>query len=111
MTASNQAFFGICYTGMSDCWMEDCGNVSSQMQAAIFETAAEAQQFLDTRRLRRGFRPRLRVEEISVERIAGMAAKAQEYADSPPLPFGDHNAMWAARAEVLRGFLPLSMAA
>lgn len=104
----NRTFFGIRYGAASDdMWMNEGGNIGSEMLAAIFDSAEDAQRFLDTRRLRRGFRPRLKVEPISTARIAEMAATAQEYADSEPLPHGNHNAEWAARAEVLRGFLPL----
>lgn len=105
--APNEAFFGIRYGTEADMWLNDEGNIGSEMLAAIFDSAEAAQKFLDTRRLRPGFRPRLKVTPISTARIAEMAAEAQEYADSPPLPHGNHNAEWAARAEVLRGFLPL----
>jgi len=108
--SSNRAYFSIRYVGM-DMWMEDCGNLSSQLNAAIFDTVEDAQRFLDTRRLRRGFRPNLKVQEVAVERIAEMAEEAQRYSEGPKLPFGNHEAEWAARAEVLRTYLPLEMAA
>lgn len=96
----NRAYFGIQYVSGSDMWLNEGGNIGSQMCAEIFDTAEEAQRFLDTRRLRPGFRPHLRVTLIPVARLFEMAATAQKYAT-------DHgDAFWTARAAVLANLLP-----
>ena len=106
--AQNQAFFAICHNNVADCWMNEGGNLQSQIGAIIFETAAEAQQFLDTRRLRRGFRQSLAVREVSLETIRELAGTARHYSTLPPLPARDDRQMWADRAEHLSAFLPLA---
>jgi hypothetical protein len=106
---TNAAYFGIKYSGSTDVWMESCGNLSSQIMAEIFETAAEAQAFLDTRRLRRGFRQSLAVAPIAVETIRELAATARHYSTLPPLPARDDRQEWADRADALESLLPLTV--
>jgi hypothetical protein len=105
----NAAYFGIQYTGSANVWMEPCGNLSSQLMAKIFETATEAQAFLDTRRLRRGFRQSLAVAPIAVETIRELAATARDYSTLPPLPARDDRQEWADRADALESLLPLTV--
>lgn len=106
---ANAAFFGIQYTGLADTWMNPTGNLQSQIGAAIFETETEAQAFLDTRRLRRGFRQSLGVAPIEVETIRELAATARHYSTLPPLPALDARQEWADRADALEALLPLTV--
>ncbi len=106
---TNAAYFGIQYTGLGDGWMNPGGNIQSQIGAAIFETETEAQAFLDTRRLRRGFRRSFEVAPIAVETIRDLAAKARHYSTLPPLPARDDRQEWADRADALEALLPLTV--
>lgn len=108
-TIANRSYFGIQYVGMANVWMNPEGNLQGQTLAAIFETAEEAQQFLDTRRLRRGFRQSLAVQPISTETIRSMVATCREYAAMPALPACDDRREWSDRADALEDLLPLTV--
>lgn len=108
ITRANRAIFGIKHVDMRDCWMTECGNLQGQTGAIFFETREEAQRFLDTRRLRRGFRPKLSVAEVSCATIAELVAFAREAAVDAVYPKADHRPLWAARAAYLETFLPLA---
>ena len=108
-TLANQSFFAVQYVGMSDCWMNHGGNLQSQIGALFFETSEDAQTFLDTRRLRRGFRANLAVSPVAVETIRELAAKARHYSTLPPLLACDDRQEWADRAAVLAALLPLTV--
>lgn len=107
----NKTHFGIKHVRMSDMWMNTGGNLQGQVLCAIFDTGEEAQRFLDSVRLRPGFRKALSVTEISDETIFDLAADALKYSRMEPLPARDDRAKWAARHDYLRGLLPLSIAA
>lgn len=104
----NREFFGIQHGDVADCWMNPGGNLQSQIGAIIFETREEAQTFLDSRRLRRGFRQHLSVQPIAVDTIRDLAAKASHYSTLPPLPARDDRKEWADRAEALTALIPLA---
>jgi hypothetical protein len=108
MTYANRAIFGIKHIDMRDCWMTECGNLQGQTGAILFETREEAQRFLDTRRLRRGFRPRLAVAEVTCATVAELAAFAREASVTAIYEKADHRPLWAARAAYLETFLPLA---
>jgi hypothetical protein len=108
MTTANRAFFAIKHTEVRDMWMIDEGNLQSQIGAIIFETSEDAQRFLDTRRLRRGFRAKLVVAEVSVETIRALAKMAREFSAEPATQYNDGRPYWTARAEYLEAFLPLA---
>lgn len=78
-------------------------------EVAAILTREDAQQFLDTRRLRRGFRPNLAVAEVAVDTIRQLAATARHYASLPPLPARDDRQEWADRAVALEALLPLTV--
>lgn len=110
MTAlANEAIFAVQYVGMSDAWMNDTGNIQGQVCAAFFIEREEAQRFLDTRRLRRGFRARLAVQPVAVETVRELAATARHYSTLPPLPARDDRQEWADRADALAAILPLTV--
>lgn len=75
---TNRAFFAIRYGLDGDVWMNQFGDLGSRTRCRVFETADEAQTFLDGRRLRRGFRPRLSVQPLSADDIRDMANDAAE---------------------------------
>ena len=108
-TLANQSFFAVQYVGMTDMWMNDGGNLQSQIGARFFETREDAQTFLDTRRLRRGFRASLAVSPVAVETIRDLAATALHYSTLPALPARDDRKEWADRAAVLAALLPLTV--
>lgn len=108
MTHANRAIFGIKHIDMRDCWMTACGNLQGQTGAIFFETREEAQRFLDTRRLRRGFRPRLAVAEVSCATVAELVAFARDGAATAIYEKADHRPYWAERAAYLETFLPLA---
>lgn len=108
MTTANRAYFGIQHVRMADCWMNDEGNLQGQIGAIIFDTREEAQLFLDSRRLRRGFRQNLAVAEIAAAVIRDMERDARGYSATAIYPAADHRPYWAGRADYLAGFLPLA---
>lgn len=108
ITRANRAIFGVKHTEVSNMWMTECGNLEGQTGAIFFETREEAQRFLDTRRLRRGFRSRLAVAEVTCATIAELAAFAREASVTAIYEKADHRPHWAARAAYLETFLPLA---
>jgi hypothetical protein len=108
MTIANRAFFAIKHTDVRDCWMNEGGNLQGQTGAIIFETSEDAQRFLDTRRLRRGFRRSLAVAEVSVVTIKDLANTAREFAAMPSQAVNDDRPYWAQRAAYFETFLPLA---
>lgn len=111
VTRANRAIFGIKHTEVRDLWMIDDGNLQSQIGAIFFDTREEAQRFLDTRRLRRGFRPKLAVAEVCTETVLELAECAREYAsgEPPESPRAyDCRPYYRERAEYLAAFLPLA---
>jgi hypothetical protein len=111
ITPANRAFFAIQHKPGAysfQMWMTECGNLQAPVGAILFETREEAQRFLDTRRLRRGFRPKLAVAEVSVVTIRDLANTAQEFAVMPSEGVRDDRSYWAARAAYFEAFLPLA---
>lgn len=85
--------YAIRYTNDADIWMNDEGNLGSKTLCALFDTADAAQAFLDTRRLRRGFRENLSVQPIERAEVLTMVEIVREFAE--------RDAFWQARLDAL----------
>lgn len=104
----NRALFGIQYVATHDTWMNGEGNLQAQIGALFFDTREDAQRFLDGRRLRRGFRPRLQVSQVDFATVRQLASDARGYSTTAVYPAADHRPYWLERAEYLESFLPLA---
>lgn len=95
----SNTFHAIRYANDADIWMNDFGDLGSKALCALFDTADAAQTFLDTRRLRRGFREHLTVQPLSRDEVLKMLDEANEclkVADK----YGQ-GAFWQARLDAL----------
>lgn len=105
--ATNAALFVIQYED-ADIWMLDDGNLGSLCLARVFDTAAAAQLFLDTRKLRPGFRPCLAVQTLTDAQLQRMLDDALECHACAVRHNGDV-AGWVATVARIRALLPLSV--
>lgn len=103
----NTALFVIQYED-ADIWMLDDGNLGSLCLARVFDTVSAAQLFLDTRKLRPGFRPCLAVQPLTEDMIHRMVEEAAKAYACAVRHNGDVDG-WLATGARIRALLPLSV--
>ena len=103
----NRALYAIQY-GALDMWMNERGNLGSLTLCQVFEGADEASAFLATRKLRRGFRPKLEVKSLTTADLRTMVADAGDCLNSAERHGGD-TGLWTNRIALLMAFLPLEV--
>jgi hypothetical protein len=104
----NRALYAIQY-GSGDIWMNERGDLGSLTLCKVFDGEEEASTFLGSRKLRRGFRPRLAVRPLTTADLRTMVESAEECLDSATAHGGD-TGLWRNRIELLRAYLPLTTA-
>lgn len=100
---ANRGFYAIQLNGC-DVWMNAGGNLGSLLLSNIFHDADEAQRWLDGRRLRAGFRPRLNVVPVTEGKVREMAEECRLYAGAVIISDDDRQE-WADRAAELETML------
>lgn len=106
--ATNAALFVIQYED-ADIWMHHDGNLGSLCLARVFDTASAAQLFLDTRKLRPGFRPCLAVKPLADDQLQGMLDDAVACHACAVRHNAPDVADWVATVARIRALLPLSV--